>query len=480
MKLNKAEKTGANTHELEILIEPAQLKDAISAVYRRDAKKYNVPGFRRGHAPRNLIEKMYGADVFHFDAVNDLFPQVYEEALKEASLEPISQPQVELDTISLDDGAVLKAVVIVAPQLEIGNYTGLEATRFVETVEDAVMDTELERMQERNARLLTREGPAQDGDIADLDYEGFSDGVPFDGGKGEHFKLTLGSGQFIPGFEEQVVGHTAGEEFDINVSFPEEYHAEDLAGKPVVFKIKLHEVQYKELPELDDEFAKDVSDFDTLDELKKDIRENLQKQLDEQADMEMENQLIEQIVETIEGEIPEVMYENRIDDMVRDFEFRLQQQGMNLETYMQFSGMDDAAFREGFKEQAEKQVKMRLALEAVVRLEGIVATEEDIEAEIARIAERFGMEADQVRNLMPSEQIAKDLAVNKAVDLVKEKAKVTDKPKEKEPAEGEKKAPAKKPAAKKAPAKKAAKTTKKADEKPEDAKAEAAVEQTEG
>ncbi|MGD9560170.1 MAG: trigger factor [Oscillospiraceae bacterium] len=465
MKLKKAEKTGTNTYELEILVEPEQLKESISNVYKRDAKKYNVPGFRKGHAPRNLIEKMYGADVFHYDAVNELFPETYEAAVKEAGIDPVAQPQAELESVSLEDGAVLKVTVTVKPEIKIGQYKGLKTTRTPKTVEEEKVDAEVERLRERNARIITREGAAQDGDIANIDYEGFVDDVPFDGGKDEGFSLTLGSGQFIPGFEDQVVSHKAGDSFDVNVSFPIGYHAENLSGKPAVFKVKLNEVQYKELPELDDEFAKDVSDFDTLADYKKSIRDEMQKQLDEEVELETENKLVDMIVETIEGEIPEAMYENRIDDMVRDFAFRLQQQGLNLEDYLKYTGMDTAGFRAGFREQAEKQVKMRLALETVMRLEGIEASEEDIDAEVDRIAEKYQMEKDQVRNLMPNEEIAKDLAVNKALDLVKESAVITDeKPKktdEKKDKPATKKAPAKKPAAKKkaAPAEKEAKKT---------------------
>lgn len=426
MKINKHEKTGANTYELEIVIEPEQFKEAISAVYRKEAKRYNVPGFRKGHAPRNLIEKMYGEDVFYYDAINEVFPQAYQDALKELELEPVASPQADVVTVTAADGATLKVVVTVKPEIKIGKYKGLKAIKQVEKVEEEKIDEEIKRMQERNSRLIIREDAAENGDTATIDYEGFVDGVAFDGGKDEGYALELGSGQFIPGFEEQIVGHKAGEEFDVTVTFPSEYHAEQLAGKEAVFKVKLHEVQQKELPVLDDEFAKDVSEYDTLEELKNSIRKNMQKELEKRAELDAENDLVEQIVETIEGEIPEAMYENRIDELVRDFAFRLEQQGLNLDTYIQFTGMDMNAFREGFKEQAEKQVKMRLALEAIVAAENLVATEEDIEKEITRIAEQYQMEADQVRSIMPMEEVAKDLAVNKAIDLIKENAEITE------------------------------------------------------
>lgn len=446
MKINKHEKTGANTYELEIMIEPEQFKQAVSAVYKKDAKRYNVPGFRKGHAPRNLIEKMYGADVFHYDAINEAFPEAYEAAVKELNLEPIARPEADVVSVAPEDGAVLKVTITVKPEIKIGKYKGLKATKTAEKAEEAQVDAEIARMQERNARMITREGAAENGDIAKIDYEGFVDGVPFEGGKDEGHSLTLGSGQFIPGFEEQVVGHKAGDEFDVKVTFPTEYHAEALAGKEAVFKVKLHEVQQKELPALDDEFAKDVSEYDTLDELKKSIRDNLQENLDKQAELETENKLVEQVVETIEGEIPEVMYENRIDELVQDFAYRLQQQGLELKTYLQYTGMDMKAFREGFKEQAAKQVKMRLALEAVVAAEALVASEEDISKEVERIAEQYKMEAEKVRSLMPMDEVAKDLAVNKAIDLIKSSASITeekpaakDKKAEKSPAKKDKK-----------------------------------------
>ncbi len=450
MKLNKNEKTGANTVELEIAIEAGQVREASARVYRREAKKYNVPGFRKGRAPRNLIEKMYGADVFVFDAVNDLFPEAYEAALKEAGLDAVGRPEAELLSASVENGAALKVIVTTRPELTVGNYKGLAAARAEAKVDEAKVDEEIDRLRQRNSRLITREGAAEDGDIVNIDYEGSVDGVPFDGGKDAGHSLTLGSGQFIPGFEEQLVGRKAGDELDVHVTFPAEYHADELAGKAAVFKVKINEVQQRELADLDDEFAMDVSEYDTLEALKQSIRDENQKQLDEQADAEVENQLVDQIVQTIAGEIPDVMYEIRVDEMVRDFAFRLENQGLNLENYLKYTGMDKEAFRDGFREQAEKQVKMRLALETVVRLEGIETSEEDIAKEVARIAEKYKMEEEQVRGLMPVDEIAKDLAVNKAIDLIKETAVITEEkaPKEAKKTEKKAKAPAKKSAPK--------------------------------
>lgn len=277
MNLVKSEKLEKSMHELQFSVDAEAFKAAIDKAFKREGKKYNVPGFRKGHAPRAVIEKMYGADIFHYDAINDLFPEAFEAAVKEAGIEPVGRPEADIVSQSLEDGVVLKVVVAVKPEIKVGQYAGLKATKKVNTVEDADVDAELARMQDRNGRIVTRDGKAENGDTADIDFEGFVDGVAFEGGKAEHYNLVLGSGSFIPGFEEQVVGHAAGEEFDVNVTFPEEYQAKELAGKAAVFKIKLHEVKTKELPLLDDEFAKDVSEFDTLDELKANIRKGMEE-----------------------------------------------------------------------------------------------------------------------------------------------------------------------------------------------------------
>lgn len=476
MKLNKSDKTGDYLYELELFIEPEEFKEAISKVFKREGKKYAIPGFRKGKAPRNLIEKMAGEDVFFDGAINELFPKAYEEQVKALGLEPVDRPAAEVVSASQKDGVILNVKITVKPEVNVGKYTGLEAVKYVEEVDEKAVDFEINQMRERNARILTREGAAEDGDNANIDFEGFVDGVAFDGGKDGNFKLTLGSGQFIPGFEEQVVGHKAGDEFDVNVTFPEDYHAESLAGKEAVFKVKLNEVQYKEQPELDDEFAKDVSEYDTLDELKKSIRDRLAKEKDEKFEVEAENNLVRQIAETIEGEIPEAMYERRIDEMIQDFNFRLEQQGLNLQTYLQYSGMDINTFREGFREGAVDQVRMRLALEAVARLENIEAAEEDIDAEIKLIADKYQMEEEKVRELMPSEEIAKDVRVNKAVKFIKSKSKIKEEKVEdaqKAAAEADEKGeekpkPSKKKTTEKAAKKPAAKKTTKKAEKTED------------
>ena len=426
MNLVKSEKLEKSMHELQFSGDAETFKSAIDKAYKREGKKYNVPGFRKGHAPRAVIEKMYGAEIFHYDAINDLFPEAYEEAVKAAGIEPVGRPEADVVSESVEDGVVLKVVVAVKPEIKLGQYTGLKATKKVNTVEDSAVDAELARMQDRNGRVVTREGKAENGDTVDMDFEGFVDGVAFDGGKAEHYSLVLGSGSFIPGFEDQLVGHEAGEEFDVNVTFPEEYQAAELAGKAAVFKIKLHEVKTKELPALDDEFAKDVSEFDTLDELKADIRKKMEESNEQQASLEVENNLVDQVIASIEGDIPEAMYETRMDEMIRDFEYRLAQQGLKLDLYLQYMGQTMDSFRESFKEQAEKQVKIRLALETVAANENITVSDEDLENELKRIADTYKMELDQVKSIVNAEDVKKDLAVNKAIDLIKEKAEITE------------------------------------------------------
>ena len=324
--------------------------------------------------------------------------------------------------------------VAVKPEVKVGSYNGLTMEKTVHTVTDEAVDAELKRVQERNARELTREGAAQNGDIADIDFEGFVDGVAFEGGKAEHYNLTLGSGSFIPGFEEQVVGHSAGEEFDVNVTFPTEYQAAELAGKAAVFKIKLHEVKYKELPALDDELAKDCSEYDTLDEFKASIRKNNQEQLDKQDDLAVENALVDQVIESMEGEIPQAMYDVRMDEMVNDFAFRVEQQGLRLEDYLKYMGQSMEQFRAAFMPQAEKQVKIGLALEAVAAAEHIEASEDEINAEIKRIADQYKMEEDKVREVINLEDLKQDLARTKAIDFIKSHANIVEKPAEAEKA----------------------------------------------
>ena len=427
MKFIKCEKLEKSMAEIQFSIDAEAFKVAVADVFKKEGKKYTVPGFRKGKAPRSLIEKMYGADVFTYDAINELFPAAYEEAVKEAGIEPVGRPEVTVDAASETEGVSLTVKVAVKPEVKIGSYNGLNVEKTVHTVDEAAVDAELKRVQERNARELTREGAAENGDIVDIDFEGFVNGVAFEGGKAEHYSLTLGSGSFIPGFEDQIVGHAAGEEFDVNVSFPEQYQAAELAGKPAVFKIKLHEVKYKELPALDDELAKDCSEYDTLEAFKESIRKSNQEQLDKQDDLAVENALVDQVIDGMEAEIPQAMYESRMDEMVNDFAFRVEQQGLRLEDYLKYMGQSMEQFRASFMPQAEKQVKIGLALEAVAAAEHIEASEEDVNAEIKRIADQYKMEEDKVRELINVEDLKKDLARTKAIDFIKSHANITEK-----------------------------------------------------
>ena len=433
MNLISCEKLEKSMVELQFSIDAETFKAAVNNAFKREGKKYAIPGFRKGKAPRHMIEKMYGSDIFHYDAVNDLFPEAYEAAVKEAKIDVVGRPDPEVVSMSEADGVVLKVKVAVKPEVELGEYAGLTVTKEAKNVNEADVDAEVKRMQDRNGRLLTREGAAENGDTVDIDFEGFVDGKAFEGGKAEHYSLVLGSGSFIPGFEDQVVGHSAGEEFDVNVKFPEEYGAAELAGKDATFKIKLHEVKYKELPALDGDFAKDVSEYDTLDELKDSIRNNIKTNLDKQAEQKVENDLMDQVIANMKADIPDAMVDSRIDELVQDFEYRISQQGLKLADYLKYMGMNIEQFRAQFKEQADKQVKMRLAMEAIVAKEGITASDEEFEEEVKRIADAYKMEADKVKSIVDAAAVKADLAINKAIDFVKEKANVvTAEPKEEE------------------------------------------------
>lgn len=428
MGLVSSNKVETNKYELIVTIDADAFEAAVEKAYRKSVKKISVPGFRPGKAPRKMIEKLYGEGVFFEDAVNDLYPSALASAVEEAKLELVDRPEVEITKIEKADGVEFKATCIVKPEVEVSDYKGIKAEKTVKTVTDEDLNGELNKMADRNARVVSVEDrAAENGDITVIDFEGFVDGKAFDGGKAEGFSLTLGSGQFIPGFEDQVVGHNVEDEFDVNVEFPAEYQAEELAGKPAVFKVKLHEIKTRQLPTIDDEFVKDVSEFDTLDQLKEDITKKLQEQYDKSADTEVENQLIDAVIANMKAEIPEVMFENRVDESVREFEYRLQSQGMNLELYLQYTGMEMDAFRKTFREQAEKQVKIRLALEKIVELENIQPSAEEIAAEYDKMAENYKMEVEKIKGYIPEKDLVKDLAVNKAIDLIKDSAEIVEK-----------------------------------------------------
>lgn len=432
--LKSSNKIETNKYELEIAIDAETFCDAIKAVYKKEAKNIAIKGFRKGKAPLHMVEKLYGEGVFFDDALNMLYEGELLGAVDAAGLVLVDVEKTDVTSCSKAEGAVMKVSVVVEPEVTLGEYKGLAVERTAPAVSAKEVTEELERMAERNARTVTVEDRAAEmKDMAVIDYEGFVDGVAFDGGKGEGYTLTLGSGQFIPGFEEQIVGHNAGDEFDVVVTFPEEYHAAELAGKEATFKCKLHEIKAKELPEMDDEFAKDVSEFDTLDELKKDIKAKALERKTKAADEEVENKLIEAVVAGMTAEIPEAMYENRSNEQVREFDYRLRSQGMDLQTYLKYTGSSVEDLKASFRDQSEKQVKMRLALEAIVKAEAIEATEEELAAEYEKLAGMYGMEADAVKAAIPEKDIKHDLAMNKAIDLVKASAVITD-VKEKKPA----------------------------------------------
>ena len=472
MNLKSTNNPEINKYELEVEVTPEEFNDAVNAVYKRESKKMNVPGFRKGHAPRAFIEKYYGEEVFYEAAIDHLYRPLVMDAIEKSGLNVISVGDFKIDEIGKDKGILCKLTVITKPEANIQGYKGIEVKKQPVTVTAEDVDREIDRVRERNSRMVTVEDrAAENGDVAEIDFDGYVDGKQFDGGKAENYDLTLGAGQFIPGFEEQVVGHKAGEEFDVNVTFPEDYHAEELKGKPSVFKIKLHEIKKKELPEVDDEFVKDVSEFDTLDEYKKDLEEKLRSQRQKAADADVENQLVEAIIEKVEATIPDEMVENEVDEIINSFAYRLQSQGLKLETYLKYTGQTTDDLRVQYKPQAERQVKVRLGLEKIAELENIQITEEETEAEFKRLAEAYGMPEDNVKNLVSAEGINADLKNQKAIDLVRENAVITEAAEEaKEEKKAVKKTASKKKAAEgeESPAKPKRKTAKKDEAKEEE------------
>ena len=426
MKLVKNEKLEHSQYELHIAIDKATFEAAVTKAYQKESKKMTIPGFRKGKAPRSIIEKMYGTGVFYETAINDLIPENYEAAVKEAGISPVAQP--EFDVVSLDEnGLVLSAKVFVKPEVKIADYFGIAATRTIAPVTDEEVDAEINTVRERNSREAEVLGRAAElGDTAVIDYEGFCDGVAFEGGKGEDYALTLGSGTFIPGFEDQIVGHNVDDSFDVNVTFPEEYHAAELAGKAVVFKVTVHAITKTELPELDDEFAKDVSEFDTFAEYKADLEAKIQKRHEATAEAEVKDQLAKKISDKLVAEIPEAMFVNETENMLRDYDNRLRQNGLDLSTYCKYTGMTLESLREQMRPQAEQQVKIRLALEAIAAAENIVATEEEIEAEYQYIADTYHVDIAEVKKNIDAKDIAEDVAVKNAMDFVVSKAAIVD------------------------------------------------------
>lgn len=424
MALKSSNKIDTNTYEVEVTVDADVFTEACKSAYLKQRKSIQIPGFRKGKATQGMIEKVYGEGAFYEEALEIVYPNAVQEAFDAAGLKVVDQPyDLEVPVMSKSEGVEMKMKVTTYPEVKLGEYKGLEAKMLDTEASDEDVENELKNMQDRNSRLVSVDDRAAEiGDTAEIDFEGFVDGVAFDGGKGENYPLELGSNSFIPGFEEQVAGHKVNEEFDVNVTFPEEYEP-SLAGKDAVFKCKIHEIKVKELPELDDEFAKDVSEFDTLDELKADLRKQISERKEKDAKVDFENQVLEQVVENMEVEVPECMNEQKCDEMIQDYSYRLQMQGIDLATYLQYLGQTMEQFKAQFAEGAKKQVLVSLALDAIVEAENIEATEEEIDAEIAKLAEQYNMDADQIKAAVPAEQLSKDIVTRKAVDFVVDNAK---------------------------------------------------------
>ena len=424
MNLIKSEKTDKGVWTLQFSVDSETFAKAVNDSFRKNSGKITVPGFRKGKAPRAVVEKMYGKGYFYEDAFNAVLPDAFEAALKESKLDIVGQPDFDVVSVSDTEGVVFSAKVAVRPEVKIEGYLGIEAEKNVAEVTDEEVDREIKTLQERNSRETELEegGKAEMGDICTIDFDGSIDGVPFDGGKGSDYPLKLGSGNFIPGYEEQVAGHTLNETFDVCVPFPEDYHVKELASKPAVFKTTIHKIQHIELPALDDDFAKDFTEFDTFDEYKKDVRAKIAKRHEDEADAAFESAVLDALIEKVETEIPEAMYVAETENLVRDYDNRLRMQGLDLKTYFQYTGLDLEKLRAQLRPQAEKQVSLRLALEKIAELENLTATEEDINGEIERIAEAYQMKAEDVRKAIPTESVAEDMKVKKAMDLVKDKA----------------------------------------------------------
>ncbi len=447
MELKKTEKLEKSVVALTMEISAAEFEKAKNQAFKKAGRNIQVPGFRKGKAPRMLIEKMYG-DVFFEDALNIVYPDAMEKAVEESGIKPVGPADVELGEGAPEGGVVLIAKVPVEPEVTLGEYKGLAAEKASVSVPAKEVKEELERMAKRMARVENVERKAKKGDTVTIDFEGFIDGVPFDGGKGENHDLELGSGSFIPGFEDQLIGCKPGDEKDVEVTFPEEYHAEELKGKPAVFKCTVHAVKQTILPEMDDEFAKDVSETaETIDDLKKEITENLTKSKTDAADREFEEKLLDQVLEGMQAEIPQVMFDSEADVILNDFGYRLQMQGISLDQYVRMQGMDLPSFRKVFLPQAERQVKVRLALRKIVELESIEVSEEDLNAEYAKLAERYGIEDAQIRAAVTADAVTDDLKLNRALAVIKDSAKVKKATRKKKAEEAPADAPAEETAA---------------------------------
>ena len=425
MSLKSSTKVDVNTQELVFTVDGAAFDAAIEKAYQRQKKNINVPGFRKGKASRKLVEKYYGEGVFFEEAINGLINAEMPDAIKEAELELVDTPKIEVVSADVKDGVEFKAICVTKPEVTVSEYKGLKAPKNVKDITEDDINAQIEQIRQRNARIVSVDDrAAQLQDEVIINFEGFMDGVAFDGGQAEDFPLKLGSGQFIAGFEDQIVGHSIGDEFDVNVTFPEDYQMEEYAGKPAVFKVKLNAINMTELPEVDDELIKDTTEFDTIDEWKADIKAKLEQQAETRAASEFENHLMQKIIENTDGVIPKCMFDHRIYSLVSNFEHSLKQQGMDLDIYLQYTGMDMDSFRESFTERAENEVTLRLGLEKIAELENIEISDEAIENQLKEIADANNMTVEDVRMRLPMNDFVDDLRVNKAVEFVKENAVV--------------------------------------------------------
>ena len=419
---SKLEKLEKNVATLEITVSAEKLEEGIAKAYIKNVKKFNIPGFRRGKAPRKLIEKYYGEGIFYEDAINEVCPDAYNQAIEEHNLEPVDRPTIDILEIESGKGIVFKAEVTVKPEVELGQYKGIEVEKKEYNVTDEDVDKELEILRNKNARIIdVTDRPVKMGDITTIDFKGFIDEKQFDGGTAENYKLEIGSGQFIPGFEEQLIGATIDNEVDVNVTFPEDYRAEELAGKPALFKVTVKEIKEKELLPLDDEFAKDVSEFDTLEELKEDIKRKKTEEAERIAKNEYENNVIKKVVENAKVDIPEVMIDNQIESMIRDFDYQLRYQGLDLDSYLKYMNISYEEMKESYKETAEDRVKTQLVMEAITKAENIEVTDEELESEIEKTAKQYNQEIEKFKKTLRErdiEYIKEGLQLQKTIDFL--------------------------------------------------------------
>ena len=457
-----------NMAKLTVEIDADRLEKALDAAYNKQKKNISVPGFRKGKVPRAMVEKMYGVEVFYEDAANILLQETYPEAYDESGLDIVSQPTIDVVQLEKGKAFIYTAEVAVKPEVTLGKYKGVTVTKIDTSVTDEEVDAEIETQRNNNARTVTVERPVEVGDTAVIDFEGFMDGVAFEGGKGEDFDLEIGSHSFIDTFEDQLVGKSTGDDVEVNVTFPEQYQAEELAGKPAVFKVKIKEIKAKELPELDDEFAQDVSECDTLAAYKEEVKKNLTDRKEADARRTKEDEAIEKIIDDAKMDIPDAMIDNQVNSMINDFANNMMQQGLSMDQYMQFTGMTIDKFKEQVRPDAIKRIQSSLVLEQIAKEENIEVSDADVDAEIEKMAAAYGMDVEQLKGYVQDaekESMKKDIAVQKAVefimDNVKERAKAAKKSTAKKAEADEEKAPAKKTTAKKTTAKKT--TTKKAD-----------------